>query len=955
MNSTDGFNGMLITLKKRISCISQDDTRDYQYMMFGHYDGMDIHCTREWYQLRPKGVCERAGNIIIGDTFQDKYTLKLYMPEPEVREYLEKQGFAYNIWEQMGYRDSNDSCVELLKRYPFISVSVINLSKQFVAGREKLLDKITASIKDAADKRAIPVEEVHCAVMPSIGYADFTLLFLSDNPQKVIDILDILRETQVIEGDRNYPVLSNSYAITGFAKEGLQNLDKLILDNVKLSIRVNLREGVSAGQFQKYFDAELEKICIAQNPGKIEKQSELYQMFGNSDCLILSDMPFGLFIPLFYDSKLFNPGNERFPEYIRNLCSSIRVGVEKKVYFEVPESGIDSAYEEYQREFVDLIEGLTELVEEYGKPIRLVNGLQTVMKNFLGLIRESHCFDIQEIIGSAFKAMVCNMKRTMKMLAEAEDIEVKEILVERLLSAVGIFRENIGDYLADMQRSDRSFIEGQSLSHPSIGSATKLLFFYNQYINETAQMLMETKSGGNAGQEETYTFVIMSGGCDVTTASDIFSYMDPADEEGHSLIIITVPEMSLYDIKGTMFRILHECLHFCGERKREERFGHLIRSFSSYSAWVLSNGLKTSLTEHMRKTVFYALENRFSPMEWEEVKKKSLEFVWRRKEEIKTELIEEMCRKMEEASEGWEEFAFFGSNLQTVMGELGREEVFQSIERKTGNSFFAYTYRKYMEYQRRVAEDLIGYLGTQGIRFSGANILRETSEYKLEAQKDDRYDPEEERVLQALFDVYIGNQVLIPEEVHIDKNDIATVGDVILVLIDSMKESYADCIAAQILGIPMEDFILSLIYETWDIELAFPRTKLETFRFGSEMKMLYGVEGRLTLQEREKIEEKMKYWKTQGFKYCRKEDYSACLCDRIDEILWEYQEEFDEGCKVELEGYLNACMKIFRTNKFDEIKEISRLSNMQSPQEMYLLLDKMNDLWRQMALEKREL
>ena len=121
------------------------------------------------------------------------------------------------------------------------------------------------------------------------------------------------------------------------------------------------------------------------------------------------------------------------------------------------------------------------------------------------------------------------------------------------------------------------------------------------------------------------------------------------------------------------------------------------------------------------------------------------------------------------------------------------------------------------------------------------------------------------------------------------------------------------------------------------------------------MKMLYGVEGRLTLQEREKIEEKMKYWKTQGFKYCRKEDYSACLCDRIDEILWEYQEEFDEGCKVELEGYLNACMKIFRTNKFDEIKEISRLSNMQSPQEMYLLLDKMNDLWRQMALEKREL
>ena len=59
--------------------------------------------------------------------------------------------------------------------------------------------------------------------------------------------------------------------------------------------------------------------------------------------------------------------------------------------------------------------------------------------------------------------------------------------------------------------------------------------------------------------------------------------------------------------------------------------------------------------------------------------------------------------------------------------------------------------------------------------------------------------------------------------------------------------------------------------------------------------------------------------------------------------------------KVRVLCDFGAVIKVIGKEICEEIKEISRLSNMQSPQEMYLLLDKMNDLWRQMALEKREL
>jgi len=957
MNGLSGFTGMMITLKKRMTCMERDDTEQYHYMIFGHYDGMDIHCVDQWYQLRPKGVEE---NINISDDFLDKYTLKLYMPNPNIRENLEKQGFAYHLWKKIGYHSSE--CREIFKRYPFISVAVANLSKRYVQNNNEMLENITKSIKEAAEKRAIALDEIHCAVMPSIGYEDFALLFLSDNPQKVISILDILRGKQMKGQDNRYPMLANSYVISGFAKEGLERLDKLSLYNVKLSIRINLKEGVSAVQFQRDFDVKIMEESGVKTQDFDKNKTKLYQMFGNSDCLILSDMPFDYFIPLFYDGRLLNPGNELFKKYIRNIRSSICVEVDTEALEQEVSEDVRKISQEYQELFKELIEMLKRVVENYQKPMRSVNSLQIIMKLFLNLVKESHCFDVERIIGKAFRVLKDNVEKTIFKIDSLgrekdklsylsdEGIEAaKAEIIDNLLSAVKIFCERVGSYLADMQRSDRSFIEGQSLSHPSIGSATKLLFFYNQYINDMARKLVRTEKES----KESYTFIVMSGKCDVTNAIDVFSYLDPAENDGQWLIIIDISERSLYDVKGTMFRLLHECLHYCGERKRRERYAYLVKSFSSYSAWALCRLMQNSLWGHVDERILYSLQYHMPSGDWEDIRDQSYETVRQYLKNTQIELAEEMRQRIQK-SRDVEDYELYGRYLSFAIKDvIDEEEIFQFNRKET--SYFAYTYQKYMECQIKVAEDIKYFLKKKNMFFSGANILKKTAEDKLAELQDGKYDPEEEQVLQVIFEVYMGNQILDKEKASLDPIDATTAFYTLENLRDAMRELYADCMAAIILKFSVEDFILGFICETWDIETAFPRTVLETLRLGSEMKKLYGVEKKLTENERKKIGEKMHYWIERGFQYCRTEEYVERLCDRLDEILYEYASEYNEGCRTAVESYFDDCRKLFQTVEFEEAQKISGLSDMQSADELYRLLEEINKFWRQLAFEKKEL
>lgn len=945
------FSGMMITLKKRMTCINNDDTKEYRYLMFGHYDGMDIVCTDQWYQLRPRGVADNGGSVDIGDDFWDKYTLKLYFPDPQCSQKLEHRGFAYDIWQKLGYYHKNsEACNSILEQYPFVSVAMINLSEKCVEIERDLVETMQSVIIEAAKETKIDLSEVHCAIMPSVGYADFVLLFLSNNLKKVITILDYLRKKRIADENKSYAMLSNSYAISGFAKEGLKNLHSLPqLDDVKLSIRVNLRDGVSASQFKSFFDKELNKVLAHRGTEEEKQLLDLYQVFGNSDCLILSDMPFDFFVPLFYDSNLLNPKHELFELYIQHTRSSVRVGIDAEETFHPIDSDTSITYRQYQQEFQELIDKLKEFVEKYDLPIRAVNGLQTVMKAYLSLVQFSHCFDIKEVVGDAFKAMEANVMKTLEIIEASDEPDDQDWYSEQMMKALKIFREKIEDYLADLRRSDRLFIEGQSLSHPSIGSATKLLFFYNHYIKDMAARLVETEEGEDKTQ---FTFVVTSGGCDVTTAYDLFSYLDPKEELSHSLIIISIPEMSLYDFRGTMFRLLHECLHYCGERKRVDRQTAFLDGLSANSAMVIGKGLGGSLEEKLRKDIFKSIKNRLSNKSMVRIEEQCQQIVARRIGELQQKLEADISRRMEKKIAAHRQEMLYGRDLYPEATKYLKEVFGNSGGLAYEAPFWRDIYYEFLGCQRDTARDLVSFLKEQKVFFSEANIWEETSAYKLgeEAEEPDR---EEEQLIRIVLGYYIDGTSFETNLVEIAQNDIVTMDDIIYIFQDLFKECFADCIAAEILKLPVEDFILCFLYETWDYQKAF----VDVFRIAIELKVRYKIQGKLEESVRQKIKRKVQHWKQNGFQYERNNtNYIDDVCDWLDKLLEEYagtESIYFVGVKY-VEEYLQKCLEYYSGKSFEDVEEVSRLANMNSVEETYQLLKKVTAVWQDIAKEGKD-
>lgn len=932
MSKRDKFIGMLITLRKCRSGIIQNSDEKHRYRMFGYYDSMDIYCTNLWHQSRLEEVCKKKNNVIEKSDFLDQGVLELYMPEPKVRKCLLKKGFAYDLWEEIGYRDSNDSYIELLKRYPFVSIFGINLSKQYVDKKINILSKITQIIQKMEREGYVCLQEIHCAVMLSMGYEDLVLLFFSDNPQKVVIVLDILRKAQDYEEDESYPMISNSYIITGFFRGGVRSLTMFPIVNTKLSISVKLHKGITKNCFHKHFKSTLKAICDIENIDKLEEQIDACQVFGDTDCLILYDIPFTPFILLLDDSKNLSLRDCMFSRHIENVYSFIGLEIGEIKLLEISNSSLETRNRICQIQVEDLTQEFKVAIKKCNKSMNFIEDIQIIIKEISNIVYKSCCFYTKEIIHKGFDVLKGNVERAVKIFESENKSDTKDLMIEGMFSEVIIFCEEIVDYLATLQRYGHFFVTNDIMLNVFSNYSVRLLQFYNWYINQVAWEVANIEDG----KKNTYTFMVIMGQNEVMRVYDISSYMDIIDEEGQKLIIIKIPERGLYAIKNTIFQILHKFLYFYGEYSKKERFGTLVRSFSSYSAGRMSLWLERSLIQYG----FVSIVNRLSQNRKKEVTKRGLEIVRECIENMEDKIKIEMQKRLQESSKEWEGFMFCGDFLCSTLEKLVKEKLFLSVERETGNSFFSYVYRSYMECQNIIGKRMSEYLRGQGIYFSNFNILMETSNYKSLLLEKRQYDLGEERVILSFFEHYIGNHIIFPEVISIAAEDEVSLNDALEVLVNAVRESYADCVAAKISHIAMEDFILSFIYEIDAIEQAFPKTKIQIFSFGSVLKIVYGIEKKLRKCDHKKIEERMQHWKEEGYEYYEIKRYTKVLCDRIDDILWAYAYEFDKGCKLEIENYLKVCLREFCADQFSEIRKINDLSDMDSFPKIYDLLNK---------------
>lgn len=574
------FEGLLLTLKKRKLNITKEDVSDEKkdnvknYLVLGHFDEMDIKHIEKWSDWSPRNT----DAISLRDEFVDKYVIKVYFPEYSQREKLQQKGFDYGIWNKQDVEEA-----------PFTVVSVINISEKYVEIVQKenkdMKEVLYEQVEHCASSNVFKDiwRDLHCAVCPTIGFSDFVLMFKTPKLKKALEFIDVLKQI-ICEGT---VFLSNVYTMTGFCKNGLDKLQNSDVDGLRFSIRFGLRNGISAATFQKYFE---DKIDDYKNQKKLfDGEDETYDVLGGSDSVIVSNLKLKTFLPLYFCDNdvpnIFHPKHEMFTNYIRSMHSEISVNIPK----DAPKTEIvsnSSSVEKYKDTYNEYREELKGFVQDQNMPERIVYGIQIVMKRFLELIQSGHCFDVEKIIGDAFLSLEKCTEQNIKDLRNAGSQED----VQQLFDALNCFREIIGNYLADMQRSDSLSLEGRSLSHPSIGSATKLLLFYNGYINTLKEILCGEK-GNN------FCFVVTSGGTDRTKVIDVFSHLTPTIEDVNSLLIVTMPELSLYTIRESLFHIFHEVLHFCGERKRKDRAKYVIEAVSGYTACWLCDFFKNHQKE----------------------------------------------------------------------------------------------------------------------------------------------------------------------------------------------------------------------------------------------------------------------------------------------------------------------------------------------------------------------
>ncbi|MEY8507159.1 hypothetical protein AALA78_02840 [Lachnospiraceae bacterium 42-17] len=966
----ENFSGILFTLKKREQNISEDDSKYYKYMILGSFDGLDIHTVDRWYELRPKGLQERKLQVDLNVPFIDQYTIRALVPSNT--EKLDNMGFAYEFWKKVGEVEPEkfkEHQKAIRKKYPFVCMAVLNFTEKFIKAQDDLQmmqESVIKIILDSVKNAKYDLKELHCAVFPSLGYSDFVILFLTEDLLKAANIINQVRSAVI---NNNIPLVSNCYSVCGLDKECLASGNAKLGDNTQITIRINFREGISAGNFLELLNEELKNdLKVGSDIEEIdafveEVNKNYYITFGNADCLFLPRQSLDQYLKWHGSGQILSPEHSFFQKYIADVRTSVRIN-EDECFINGNEH-IDNLQDltKYEKLFKEFIRKYDKFLKKNDMHIRNSRALQQVMKNFLNVAYVSHGFDARSIIGKSFECLIENMDYYISLkkkkisgnlsdsckLANLEYNKEIQISQYKAVEAAEEFKIYIGNFLSNLIRSDRPFIEGNVLTHSSIGSATKLLFAYSALLEKL------TRSFG----EENFSFIVSSGGCDKTEAIDIFSFVyEPVKLK--KLIIIMVPEMSLYDIQGTLFRILHEYMHFIGNRMRKVRYRHLVNALAEYMAWEICeyefNSDRFSniyekviihLTDSLKNHLKCLIESKY--MELKEGARKQISAIISNHSDFV--MYEELKGENNFYSSKLLDGIFAPESLVHIFSI--NEEEFKNIKSEClQKKIYEVFYEKDKEFVisiMSIIDHLCGIVSKnekQRLIMSKQSLCFLEQNYKFR----DAYPYANDMSIIHFIEQYISSFIRNYQLNYDNKNAFPayySYTELMDNFMFSMIESFSDCTAICMLKMNVEDFLLAFIYELWEIDQAFPMTIGNILRLGADLKVSYGIEKKLDDRIKECIYKKVEKRTRQGYKYQNVDK----MISYIDELLKKYQLPEIKGVCAELEQYLTKCKEENKEWCSKDLSELYEFCNEGEYGIDYKVVNRLICLWKNLGDE----
>lgn len=601
-NGTNTYSLIRLTLQKRIilheqSPLSKGAASDKQgseinsgkeITVLGYYDRLIFENLSNWYALRP-GI---SNAISLPKKFSNEYTLRLVAPD-WIKCECKRKVFDYSYFDTYGLKEEQQAIlVGSIVRYPLFAALLINCS-------DGELKKVTSSPKDAADAlkelfheildavnesiRKLKLNSLKIGIYLSLGYSEFVLLISGCGVKDINRLIDETRLQLLVK----HKCASSTYTVLGF--------DDTLIDSVK-------REKINAA------------IDFSMLPGKTLEESDfqkLWNKIGKSDGYIapvmlmgaidwrweLKDCYLAKFLHAYKgdienDGALKSFGNDNGLFKIVHTRLQLKrpadFDEEEKLNRNESEAKSDALQKAYQR-FKDLYNGLIKKCFVHRRSLYAIQG---IMYLYNKVVDSSYGGDVRTLAEPFFSDFLDIMNGQMKLLlndkkelqAEKKNfLTVVEGIDTFLQERIQKFRELFEPYLFAIYRSDHAFFEGQSLVHPSIGSAAKLLFCYNQVLYEWEEKYHEWEESekvsdpGFDGTSTNFSYLVTSGGVDSTANWDIFDYISnflsiPTNKRRTSRpLVVTMSEAGLYNLDGTLLKLAHEFFHKRGDRMRKHR------------------------------------------------------------------------------------------------------------------------------------------------------------------------------------------------------------------------------------------------------------------------------------------------------------------------------------------------------------------------------------------------
>lgn len=981
--------GLTIKLEKDILWAPHSGS-DY---ILGYFDKISFLQVYGWLDFSPRATAARAAMEARGGGPVDKrhnplstYPLKLLFPSQETMDALKGWGFDYQFW--MGrLPDSLDRC-------PSVTVMLVNLTDSFKdsVGKDVCGEQLAALaqvlhsgtfIRDGKTEPA-PVgpeefQNAHLCILPSLGYSDYCVLMAEEDWDLAPMLIEYLHRA-VYEGK---PVLSTDYVMPAYhIASRLRDREPAIYSKshskgVRLSLRVHLRPGVSMG--------ELKQAAERAAEGKID----VWQLSGSSDCLLESKAGEDF-------SELLRMVMADCPDHgsrsIKNLVITTESVLQRPVPcggqgsggVREPESNPENSHIAALREG---LEQYWQLLEAGKRHMRLFNAaweratlienicsqfhnrvLRDIMDQWLDAFTDCMSRELQEIEACRARLKQLEEKeaegREQREQEEREDLEDKaNRLWGGLEDALEVFISQAGSFLADLSRSDCFSMESERYNHASVGSATALLLAYNQWQNQFVRDVLEEE--GNTSSK--YAFLVRSGGCDSTNTNNVFTGLVPelgkaSDDARQDLLenmpmITQMSEMSLFDCGGSVLRMVHECMHFCGNRCRARRtemiFDFASRLFGKILSIALFSGIDypDNLLRRL-ETTFQVQSEAITEAVWASWGSR----IGRFKKEISGEIFKELKEDLEAEQKlrKWDELDHMSESLREWMREKlslrfrwynkSREEASGKScypDSKLATTLYDRQLRAVRDFYKDCDEILRGGGETGPLGFCA--VERRLLDKRIEhITRDKEYrDWNLKQSIMVVLSRFTMDPFCCAREDELLEALSGYRMPVVLkeVVFSCFSEAFADIQACMRLDVSLEDYLLAFTFEEWNIEAALPKTDSYIYRIGAVLRTCFATsltEEKTALEKEacERIQTSIENLKRHQLPVERIE--AAPLLERINYFLECYQEDAWE--MEPLEEYLRLCQK-----EYCKQGDHAQMRKYQRAFQKIRLLDKAND------------